>query len=258
MERQIRASRLSPCQVSLGRTAFTLVELLVVIGIIALLISILLPSLARARMEGQRVKCLSNLRQIGAGFMMYTAENKGYYPQHSNWGNCYGKMGTDTRYDKTPKTGFLGEPGVVEERPLNKYIKSAEVFACPNDMGDTLQTNIINCFESYGTSYLVQWGTAFAVKNVTGPGKGAAANAPMKLGQAKQAARKIITGDWNWHANRPMSNEATLWHTRNRTQRTFNMLFMDGHAEFYWFPTTYEQPPFSTNAAPVDVNGTFW
>ena len=64
-----------------GRTsAFTLVELLVVIGIIALLISILLPSLARAREQGRAAQCLSGLKQMGTGMVMYGNENRGSLP----------------------------------------------------------------------------------------------------------------------------------------------------------------------------------
>src|SRR5678810_1223739 len=62
------------------KTGFTLVELLVVIGIIALLISILLPSLNRARETANRVKCASNERQIAQAILLYANENKGKYP----------------------------------------------------------------------------------------------------------------------------------------------------------------------------------
>src|SRR4029434_60690 len=62
------------------RQAFTLIELLVVIGIIAVLLSILLPTMAKVRQQALNANCASNLRQIVQGCAIYAAENRGFLP----------------------------------------------------------------------------------------------------------------------------------------------------------------------------------
>jgi prepilin-type N-terminal cleavage/methylation domain-containing protein len=74
------------------RRGFSLVELLVVIGIIALLIAILMPALSAAKRSADRTACLANLKQIGAGFAMYLQENKGRWPRPSSYGRADGSL----------------------------------------------------------------------------------------------------------------------------------------------------------------------
>jgi prepilin-type N-terminal cleavage/methylation domain-containing protein/prepilin-type processing-associated H-X9-DG protein len=73
-----------PRRIPRHRRAFTLVELLVVIGIIAILIALLLPAAVRARDAGRRSKCLSNMRQIGQALHAFVADNRGRLPAQAN------------------------------------------------------------------------------------------------------------------------------------------------------------------------------
>jgi prepilin-type N-terminal cleavage/methylation domain-containing protein/prepilin-type processing-associated H-X9-DG protein len=68
-----------------GRGGFTLVELLVVIGLITVLLSLLLPAVARARAAARSTSCLSNIRHVGTAWLMYVAENKGCLPYSGTW-----------------------------------------------------------------------------------------------------------------------------------------------------------------------------
>ncbi len=68
-----------------GRAAFTLIEVLVVVGIIALLISIALPLLGRSRMLARQTVCASNLRQIGLAMTMYASSNRSWGPPWAGW-----------------------------------------------------------------------------------------------------------------------------------------------------------------------------
>ena len=113
--------------------AFTLVELLVVIGIIALLIAILLPSLAKAREAASRTACLSNIRQLTTAWLMYANEWKGNL--------VWAETGDTTQPPPNDRDGWVIETGVNTNTPeairsglLGKYLPNPEVYRCPSSL----------------------------------------------------------------------------------------------------------------------------
>jgi prepilin-type N-terminal cleavage/methylation domain-containing protein/prepilin-type processing-associated H-X9-DG protein len=130
----------------LSRRAFTLVELLVVIGIIAVLIGVLLPALNKARQSANAAKCLSNLRQLATAATMFEVEHKGYIQTTSDKASAAIADPAHTHFTYVINSGLgTGSTPVLADWPtaLMPYINSkanvtaqtrqSEVLICPSD-----------------------------------------------------------------------------------------------------------------------------
>ena len=150
---------------SRSRTAFTLVELLVVIGIIALLISILLPALSKAKDYANTVKCASNLKSIGQGVALYAANYRGALPaavvfsgmQLRN-GQQYGPGGTQAATDIWSK-GYINFSSQVFTKPYDvndpafSTTTGWDMFKCPSlDNGGVAPANTFAANQEPGMS----------------------------------------------------------------------------------------------------------
>jgi prepilin-type N-terminal cleavage/methylation domain-containing protein/prepilin-type processing-associated H-X9-DG protein len=132
------------------RNAFSLVELLVVIGIIALLLALLLPALSKARRQSQTVQCLTNLRSIGQALVIYENNNRGWVypvkPQESAPGGVIGYGTNVPPHERWPMrvfkvTGAPTDPlpydpdsyDVADRRTFDAAPFTPPVLRCPSD-----------------------------------------------------------------------------------------------------------------------------
>jgi prepilin-type processing-associated H-X9-DG protein len=112
-------------------SAFTLVELLVIISIIGILAALLLPVLGRARESGRATACLSNLRQLGLALQLYVQDHNNRLP---------------TMFDAPVNTNSLPATNtLIMNLVLSNYLGSVEILKCPSDVNDL--------FHSTGSSY---------------------------------------------------------------------------------------------------------
>ena len=183
------------------RAAFTLVELLVVIGIIALLISILLPSLSKAREQANSIKCASNMRQIGIYAQMFAAEHKGRLMRPNIIGPDEANDATSAKdIEKTTDFG-LRTWGVarLDVGALWTYVKGEDarqqIILCPSDGGERTQAGGFGTGDERNFSYAWNANISCALTNPANSAhqyKTLPRNLGIKLGSVKRGAERIM------------------------------------------------------------------
>lgn len=230
------------------KLAFTLVELLVVIAILALLVGLLMPSLAKARDLAKRTTCQTRLRHIGVAWQMYLNDSKETFPLYrTNIQYLYGGR-HDTKIDKQPI------------RPLNPYMGRAvtgendiEAFHCPADSGVKPTsgkpggTYGLTAYQYYGNSYMMNSYVMYRIDHRTlqpvrnsmdsrGP------YAQFRLSDATIPLDRILmAGDATWgFATNILDLFRAPWH--DPLSRHANLVFLDGHVRY----TKIEQKVYAT------------
>ena len=184
------------------KVAFTLIDLLVVIAIIAILAAILFPVFARARENARRSSCISNLKQVGIAMMQYTQDN-------------------DERYMVANHEDDNGD-GVADYAwflPLQPYIKSEQVFKCPSLGSETTTPNpntdyILNGFFAHGVSQAIFSQTA------------------QQIMVAERKENLDVFDYHSWIRDGEEQFEFVDNISRNRHFDGSNYLFVDGHAKW--------------------------
>jgi prepilin-type N-terminal cleavage/methylation domain-containing protein/prepilin-type processing-associated H-X9-DG protein len=244
------------------RRGFTLVELLVVIGIIALLISILLPALSKAKEASRVAKCLSNLRQLGMASASYTAENKGYLvpadvldpaltsePNGRVWSDTWVTILVGLKYLQYPSNVdplvppsddnvFHCPSGVLERSSITAVITGTPVSRqdAQGAMG------YLNEASSKGVQpglRVYSWYGINATAASTGPleepcRRVSGRDGFVKMSQINRSSEMVFVFDGilGLHVQRTNANRLNARHNR---QTATNILFFDGHADT--FPT---------------------
>jgi prepilin-type processing-associated H-X9-DG protein/prepilin-type N-terminal cleavage/methylation domain-containing protein len=218
------------------RDGFTLVEVLVVIGVIIVLAALLFPVMARVRQGGQRTVCLNNMKQLGLAFQQYTIDHDSRYPgagQFQKWGNgghWVKGTNTGTMFELANPENPTGTQADVQGGALYPYAKNPNVYICPSNPYSADVTNL-----SYSMNCAI-----------AGMSSRARMRAPSEINLLVDEG--YANDGFFYVADSTNSTDSLAQFHLN----SGNILFADGHARSY----TYTQYPLSRDNGTLKVRRT--
>ena len=155
------------------RKGFTLIELLVVIAIIAILASMLLPALSKARAAAQNIKCVSNMKQVSLALMQYSVDNSDYLPEHVNHA-IGGQFPASYNEGAGPSRNWMDL--------ILPYTSKSVLNGCPALQSNWLKTNKPNGFD---------WDWAYCYR-FSDPGRTGVYNQNLLIGSIKNSSKALL------------------------------------------------------------------
>ena len=220
------------------RPGFTLAELLAAIGIIAVLITVLLPSMTRAREQARRVSCMSNLRQLTTAYIQFAQANDGALPINKVGGSVRGWVEAQ---NTTPNA-----TDVITLGTLYPYVKSVDVYRCPADDNGAVRSYSVNDYLN-GEWVPIDTPRPRHAKRLAQIPSPAAVMLFIEAYNVEPGPNPIAFPDFRMN---PYPNQSWADHPTGRHTQGACLTFVDGHCEYMQWADPSTSTPGAAAPAP--------